>query len=110
MTSGSNLIMAFTTSVQKLNEGDQFPFVSSKVRVSRVLKETFLVERVIARRQSPNIVSNIYLISFILGDKRRYTFSVLNLMKFSRHFPSNHRAFYLFLIVEYKKKCSHTVG
>ena len=108
-------VMTFTTSVRprkhidykKLNEGDQLPFVSSKVRVSRVLKGTFLVQR---RRQSPNIVSNIYLISFRLRDKRRYTFSVLNLMKFSRHFPSNHRAIYLFLIVEYKKKCAHTVG
>ena len=107
--------MAFTTSVRprkqidykKLNEGDQLPFVSSKVRVSRVLNETFLVERIIARRQSPNFVSNIYFISFILRDKRRYTLSVL---KFSRHFPSNHRANYLFLIVEYKKKCAHTVG
>ena len=72
--------MAFTTSVdlrprkyidyKKLNEGDQLPFVSSKVRVSRVLNETFLVERIIARRQSPNIVSNIYFI-FIYTQRQK---------------------------------------
>ena len=80
MTSGSNLIMAFTTSVRprkqidykKLNEGDQLPFVSSKVRVSRVLNETFLVERIIARRQSPNIVSNIYFIFIYTRQKKVY--------------------------------------
>ena len=44
---------------KKLNEGDQLPSESFKVRVSRVLSETFLVERIIARRQS-NTVSNLY--------------------------------------------------
>ena len=57
----SMYVHADKLTIKKLNtcKGDQQPSESSKVRVSRVLSITFLVERIIARRDS-NIVSNLY--------------------------------------------------